>query len=115
MLPDLPDVPRIVDSTGALEFDETQTAAIRAVCDRLDRLPLAIELAAARARTMTPTEIEARLDEQERSLRHVLSMMIDFFEDSASRDAADLEDIAHIGRTAGERAVRRLSPGAPGR
>ena len=27
---------------------------------------------------------------------------------SASRDAADLEDIAHIGRTAGERAVRRL-------
>ena len=34
------------------------------------------------------SEIEARLDEQERSLRHVLSMMIDFFEDSASRDAA---------------------------
>ena len=34
------------------------------------------------------SEIEARLDEQERSLRHVLSMMIEFFEDSASRDAA---------------------------
>lgn len=33
-------------------------------------------------------QIEARLDEQERSLRHVLSMMIDFFENDASRDAA---------------------------
>ena len=33
-------------------------------------------------------KIEARLDEQERSLRHVLSMMIDYFESSATRDAA---------------------------
>ena len=32
--------------------------------------------------------IEARLDEQERSLRHVLSMMIDYFENSATRNAA---------------------------
>ena len=33
-------------------------------------------------------KIEGRLDEQERSLRHVLSMMIDYFESSATRDAA---------------------------
>ncbi len=32
--------------------------------------------------------IEARLDEQERSLRHVLTMMIDYFENSATRNAA---------------------------
>ena len=32
--------------------------------------------------------IETRLDEQERSLRHVLTMMIDYFESSATRDAA---------------------------
>ncbi len=32
--------------------------------------------------------IEARLDEQERSLRHVLTMMIDYFESSATRTAA---------------------------
>lgn len=32
--------------------------------------------------------IEARLDEQERSLRHVLTMMIDYFENSATRSAA---------------------------
>ncbi len=32
--------------------------------------------------------IEARLDEQERSLRHVLSMMIDYFESAGTREAA---------------------------
>ena len=32
--------------------------------------------------------IETRLDEQERSLRHVLTMMIDYFESSATRSAA---------------------------
>ena len=32
--------------------------------------------------------IETRLDDQERSLRHVLAMMIDYFESSATRDAA---------------------------
>ncbi len=32
--------------------------------------------------------IEARLDEQERSLRHVLTMMIDYFESQGSRAAA---------------------------
>ncbi len=32
--------------------------------------------------------IETRLDEQERSLRHVLTMMIDYFESSATRNAA---------------------------
>jgi len=34
------------------------------------------------------TSIEARLDEQERSLRHVLTMMIDYFESQGSRAAA---------------------------
>ena len=42
--------------------------------------------------TTSPDEtlaaIEARLDEQERSLRHVLAMMIDYFESQGSRAAA---------------------------
>lgn len=34
------------------------------------------------------TTIETRLEEQERTLRHVLTMMIDYFESSATRNAA---------------------------
>jgi predicted ATPase/DNA-binding SARP family transcriptional activator len=43
------------------EFDRD---TIEAICDRLDRLPLAIELAAARTRLLSPTEL---LDQLERS------------------------------------------------
>jgi len=38
-----------------------ETAAIERICDRLDGIPLAIELAAARTRSLTPVEIEDRL------------------------------------------------------
>lgn len=45
------------------------SAAIQAICDRLDGLPLAIELAASRVGSMQPEEIAARLDERFRLLR----------------------------------------------
>lgn len=49
--------------TGYQPSDE-ERIAIRQVCRRLDGIPLAIELAAARTQSMTPTEISARLEDR---------------------------------------------------
>lgn len=43
-------------------------AALTQICRRLDGIPLAIELAAARLRSLTPAEIAARLDQRFRLL-----------------------------------------------
>lgn len=48
--------------------DATQEKAICAICRRLDGIPFAIELAAARVRAMTPTQIEHRLSDRFRLL-----------------------------------------------
>jgi predicted ATPase/class 3 adenylate cyclase len=49
-------------------LDETTTPAVREICERLDGVPLAIELAAARVGSMAPSDIAARLDERFRLL-----------------------------------------------
>jgi predicted ATPase/class 3 adenylate cyclase len=44
--------------------DERSAAMASSICRRLDGIPLAIELAAARLRAMSVTELEARLDQR---------------------------------------------------
>jgi predicted ATPase/class 3 adenylate cyclase len=49
-------------------LDDENRPAVDEVCQRLDGIPLAIELAAARVATMTPVEIAGHLDERFRLL-----------------------------------------------
>jgi predicted ATPase len=49
-------------------LDDENLPAVAEVCRRLDGIPLAIELAAARAATMSPAEIAGHLDERFRLL-----------------------------------------------
>ncbi len=44
-------------------------AAVAAICQRLDGMPLAIELAASRTSVMSPIDIESHLDDAFRLLR----------------------------------------------
>jgi predicted ATPase/tetratricopeptide (TPR) repeat protein len=54
---------------GGFEPAEADEALISELCERLDGLPLAIELAAARARSMTLADLTGRLGERFRLLR----------------------------------------------
>jgi class 3 adenylate cyclase len=51
------------------QADDDGIGAIQTICRRVDEIPLAIELAAARVRTLTPQEIAARLADRFRLLR----------------------------------------------
>lgn len=53
----------------AFQLDPTNLPSVTAICVRLDGLPLAIELAASRLRSMAVSEIEARLDRDLHVLR----------------------------------------------
>ena len=53
-----------VERARAIRRGFEPTSAVEALCRRLDRLPLAIELAAARTDLFTPESILARLDER---------------------------------------------------
>jgi predicted ATPase/class 3 adenylate cyclase len=61
-------VDRARDARPAFVASNDSTDAIVQICTRLDGIPLAIELAAARVQAMTPAEIAARLDDQFRLL-----------------------------------------------
>jgi predicted ATPase/DNA-binding SARP family transcriptional activator len=54
---------RAGQATPGFALDEGNAAAIATLCHRLDGMPLAIELAAARVAVLTPTQIVERLDD----------------------------------------------------
>jgi non-specific serine/threonine protein kinase len=61
-------VDRAVAVSPSFQVTERNAAAVAQVCSRLDGIPLAIELAAARVRALTVEQIAARLDDRFRLL-----------------------------------------------
>jgi predicted ATPase/DNA-binding CsgD family transcriptional regulator len=55
-------VDRVRAAVPSFQLGRENAAAIAAICRRLDGLPLAIELAAARVRVLSPTALLSRLD-----------------------------------------------------
>lgn len=97
-----------VDRARAVRFDfaltEDNTAAIVDICRRLDGLPLAIELAAARIRLLDPAALLARLagnldalgagpvdlPERQRTLRATVEWSIELLDAAQAQALADL-------------------------
>jgi predicted ATPase/class 3 adenylate cyclase len=57
-------VERAVTAKPGFQLTPSNGADIAQICRRLDGMPLALELAAARVRVMSPEQISARLDDQ---------------------------------------------------
>ncbi len=61
-------VERAVSALPDFRFDETNAAAVARICERLDGIPLAIELAAVRLRVLSVEQVLERLDNRYRLL-----------------------------------------------
>ena len=61
-------VERATAAQPAFRFSAGNAAAVASVCARLDGIPLALELAAARVKVLTPEQIDGRLDDRFRLL-----------------------------------------------
>ena len=60
---------RALAADDTVEFSAADRETVAAICTRLDGIPLAIELAAARARSLTPADMLERLADRFRMLR----------------------------------------------
>ena len=116
-LPDRPDLAQLaalpavrlfVDRAQAVRYDfaltEENAGAVAEICRRLDGLPLAIELAAARTRLLAPDALLARLGhrldalgpgpvdlpERQRTLRATVEWSVDLLEDDERQMLATL-------------------------
>ena len=80
---------------GFSMVDDDQAAAVTEICSRLDGIPLAIELAASRMASMTPSEVRDRLDHRfqllvgsrrglhrHHTLRHAVAWSYDLLDDA---------------------------------
>ena len=61
-------VERAQASLPSFDLNDSNSAAVRDICRRLDGIPLAIELAAARVRVLSPEQIVVRLNDAFRLL-----------------------------------------------
>ena len=61
-------VDRATLALPTFELTEGHVASVERICERLDGIPLAIELAAARVAVLSPEQIETRLDDRFRLL-----------------------------------------------
>ncbi|WP_037677596.1 BTAD domain-containing putative transcriptional regulator [Streptomyces griseus] len=103
-LPPEPAVRLFLDRARAVRPDFDDHARVADICRALDGLPLAIELAAARLRTLTPDELADRLDDRfrlltrgdrskaprHRTLRAVVEWSWDLLDDEERELAAEL-------------------------
>jgi predicted ATPase/DNA-binding SARP family transcriptional activator/tetratricopeptide (TPR) repeat protein len=100
---------RARDASPHFRSGDADEEAIRLICERLDGLPLAIELAASRTRALTPVELLARLDSRlplltggprdlparQQTLRATLDWTVDLL------DEDELHDLMHLAVFAG--------------
>jgi predicted ATPase/DNA-binding SARP family transcriptional activator len=90
---------RAHDVNGAFALTDGNAAAVAQLCSRLDGIPLAIELAAARVRSLSPGDLLARLSQRfgllttagrsaparHQTLRHTIDWSYDMLSDSERR------------------------------
>lgn len=122
-------VERAVTSNARLARDELDGGTVELMCRRLDRLPLAIELAASHLRALTPAELLAQLDtrlpmlvggpadlpSRQRTLRATLAWSFDQLEPQAQRDLAALSVFVDGFSLAAAAAVLRSGEETPNR